>query len=48
MHEKPILYVCWVDLDIFMPYELLHCLYFLWDPFDKRHKYHIVFGTNRN
>jgi hypothetical protein len=20
---------------------------FLWDPFDKRHKYHIVFGTNR-
>jgi len=27
VHEKPTLSVCWVDLDIFMPYELLHCLY---------------------
>jgi hypothetical protein len=25
VHENPILSVCWVDLDIFMPYELLHC-----------------------
>jgi hypothetical protein len=28
MDENPFLFVCWVDLDIFMPYELLHCLYF--------------------
>jgi hypothetical protein len=27
VHGKPTLSVCWVDLDIFMPYELLHCLY---------------------
>jgi hypothetical protein len=27
VHEKPTMYVCWVDLDIFMPYELPHCLY---------------------
>jgi len=28
VHENPIMSVCWVDLEIFMPYELLHCLYF--------------------
>jgi hypothetical protein len=27
VHEKPTLSMCWVDLDIFIPYELLHCLY---------------------
>jgi hypothetical protein len=47
---KNLLSVCRVDLDICMPYELLHaCIanIFLWHPFDSRHKYHIVFGTNR-
>jgi hypothetical protein len=28
VHENPILSMCWVDLNIFMPYELLHCLDF--------------------
>jgi hypothetical protein len=28
VHENPILSVGWVDLDIIMPYELLHYLYF--------------------
>jgi hypothetical protein len=32
---KNLLSVCWVNLDIFMPYELLHDLY------------HIILGTNR-
>jgi hypothetical protein len=38
VHENPILYVCWVVLDISLPYGLLHYLSKLfWHPIDSRH-----------